>query len=128
MRGNLHRNSSYFFDCQELGGVGFSVDLNKRSPDLSLLMFLGSQTKPSMHFCMANVESLERDLSSSPDIINRNRGNMILAFFISVTIFVYLAINSASVSSSDVIFCSAFFLFFTLLVLGGGEGSSAILD
>ena len=63
----------------------------KRSPERSLLMVLGSPTKPWIPFWMANVESLERDFSSSPDVIIKNLGKYNFAFRISSLVFLYLS-------------------------------------
>ena len=52
----------------------------KRSPERSLLMVLGSPTKPWIPFWMANVESLERDFSSSPDVIIKNLVKIFFCF------------------------------------------------
>ena len=62
----------------------------KRLPERSLLMVLGSPTKPWIVFQMANVESLERDFSSSPDVIIKNLGKNIFPFRISSLFFFYI--------------------------------------
>ena len=79
----------------------------KRYPDRSLLIVLGSPTKPCIPFWIANVESLERDFSSSPDIIIKNHGNIILPLFICSLVFLYLSWYS----TSSLLSSSSFFRF-----------------
>ena len=92
--------------------VSLSTSIN-RSPERSLLMVLRSPTKPWIPFWMTNVESLERDFSSSPDVIIKNLGKNIFSLRISsLVLFISFKVCLVTII---ILFIAIFFRFVGLL-------------